>query len=43
MQEERKRRALTQVQYAWAKVDLRLFKGAHEDRAMQGAQKKCQW
>ena len=40
MQEERKGRALTKVQYAWAKRDLRHFKGAHEDRAMQGAQQK---
>ena len=38
MQEERKGQALTKVQYAWAKGDLRHFKGAHEDRAMQGAQ-----
>ena len=40
MQEERKRRALTKGQYAWAQVDLRHFKGAHEDRAMRRAQKK---
>ena len=36
---ERERRALTQVQYA-LKGDLRLFKGAHADRAMRGARKK---
>ena len=40
MQEERKRRALTKVQYALKKGDLRHFEGAHENRTMWEAQTK---
>ena len=39
MQGERERRALTKIQCALER-DFRLFKSAHADRAMRGAQTK---